>query len=171
MKAAMRPFLALFPALLLCACASTGTYPSLERRPGERITGTAEPAPAETRPAPDPAAVSGDLKARLAALVERARAAHATFMTKRPRAETLAVGAPRGSEGWAVATVAVSELESARSNVMIALADLDAMHVAERTANPNAVTNEAAAISEARDTVMALVASEDEVLARLRGRV
>lgn len=171
MKATPRPIFALLPALALSACASTGDYPSLERRPGERITGTAQPVTPETPATADPAAIPGDLKSRLAALVNRARDAHARFNERRPRAESLATGAPRGSEGWAVATVAVSELESARSDAMIALADLDALHAADRVANPNAVSNEAAAIALARDTVIALVTAEDEALARLRGRL
>ena len=70
------------------------------------------------------------------------------------------------SEGWSVATVAVADLESARSDAMIALAEIDALYAAARING-----EDAALIALARDHVTGLVDSEDKVLADLRGRI
>lgn len=155
-------------ALALAACAKdAGTYPSLARRPAERVSGTA---PVVT-PAPDatPAPPSSELTDRLDRLVAEARSADARFRQNSARTRNLvsaASGAAPGSEGWAVATVAVSDLESQRSQAMIALADLDALYAAETVAG-----SDASAIARARDQVIAMVGEEDAVLNELKGRL
>ncbi len=103
-----------FATLLLGACGSNEGFPSLARRPAERISGTSPGV--EATPAPPPAPIAPDLglQSRLARWLEQARGAHARFNGLRPRVAQLASGA-RGaavaSESWAVATVALAELD------------------------------------------------------------
>ena len=154
--------------LTVSACATNpGEYPSLERRPAERITATYAPAtPATPIPLPPPAAGVTD---RLDLLVGAARSADAKFRQKEPRARALvnATGKARmGTEAWAVATIAVSELESARAEAMIPLSDLDILY------NDTTVRGEdPSAIGTARDAVVALIAQEDQALGELRNRL
>jgi hypothetical protein len=156
-------------ALLLAGCAAdTTNYPSLTRRAAERISGTSEVVPATPALQP-PAPPSADRVARLAQLGEQAEAAHSEFMGRRDEAAQLvaaARGASVGSENWARASVALAGLETARSQAMIALADLDALYAAERTEGGNA-----APIAATRDRVIGLIAEEDQVLAQLSGRI
>lgn len=159
---------ALCSCLLLSACGSAAGYPSLAKRPSERISGTAQPsAPAPTPPAPAP--LSPEMEARLAQLVDRARAAHSAFTSGKAKADRL-TGAARGaavsSEAWVVATVALAELESRRSEAMISLAELDSLYAREKVDGGDGVS-----IAAARDQVTAWVADEDAVLAELRGRM
>ncbi len=151
-------------ALAVSACASdeAANYPSLARRPAEQTS--AAPVPAVAIPAPDPG-----LATRLSSIVEQAREAHGRFAARRDKAERLtaaASGAAMGSEGWSVASVALADLESARSETMVALADLDEIFVAARISG-SAALNAAAA----RDQVSAWIGEEDQVLAALRGRL
>ena len=154
-------------ALGLAACAADkDLYPSLARRDVER-SGAVQPAAPTTPPLTLPA--DPRLAPRLDRLVEQARAAHEQFATRRERAEQLAAaasGSAIASEGWAVASVALADLESSRSEAMIALADLDELYAAARVAG-----GQAAEIVRARDTVSAWIGEEDGVLAALRGRL
>lgn len=154
---------------LLAGCAqNAGDYPSLARRPVERISGTAPVVTPEAAPAPA-APLSPELAARLTQLGNRVVAAHENFTTKEARARNLvgaAGGAAVASERWAVATVALAELESARSEAMIALADLDALYASARIAGDPAAT-----IEETRSRVLTVIAREDAVLAELRGKI
>ncbi|MBC2665810.1 hypothetical protein H7F51_09765 [Novosphingobium flavum] len=187
----MKPVIAPLAALvLLSACGSQGEFPSLAKRQAElalearpagsppapaaagapgRITGSGAPA----APAPDATAseraVSGDLAARLRELGDSAREAHDRFGEKRERARQLvaaANGAQVASEAWSVATVAVADLESARSDAMISLGELDRLYAAERIDGGDGV-----AIAAVRDQVTAWVADEDAVLAELGNRL
>lgn len=167
----MRPLLLFAPALLAgCASAGDARFPSLATRPGERISGTLTPAPA---PTPPPAtAATGS---RLTRLREQALAAHREFEGKRGRAAVLASaahGAAVASEAWSVAQVALAELEAARSQAMIALADLDALYVAESAAAvPTAGSGDLTAVAATREEAIGWIAQEDEALAQLRGQV
>lgn len=160
--------------LSLAACAAAKSYPSLDRRPAERMSGSARPVAPETQP-PAPVPASPQLATRLIQLVDRARAAHQRFAQKRGTAERLVAsggGSAPGSEGWAVATTALSALESERSDAMIALAELDQLYASEsvsaaETGNYAPVT----AIAGARDQVTVLIGEEDGILAALRGRM
>jgi hypothetical protein len=156
----------------LAACsADTTNYPSLARRPAERKVGS----PAPLTPAPVVTAPDSRLPARLAALVEQARDAHNRFAARRDSAERAVAGgsgAGQGSESWATASVALADLESARSDAMIALADLDELYAARRTASGAPGSGDDwATIAAARDQVIALIGEEDRVLADLRGRL
>jgi hypothetical protein len=164
----MRTSVKLVPAVLamlaLSACGDSSGYPSLSRRDVER--NQAEPTPT---PPPAPIPESPDLAPRLARLVEQARAAHEKFAAARPRAEQLvsgAGGAAMASESWSVASIALAELESSRSEAMVALADLDQLYAARRIEGGDGAT-----IAAARDRVMAWIGEEDRVLAALRGRL
>lgn len=168
-----RPLLFVLPlaqVLALTGCAAAKDYPSLQRRPAERQTGSALPAAPEAPP-PPPAPPSAQLTTRLSQLVEQARAAHQRFAAKRDAAARMvaAGGASTpGSEGWATATVALSDLESARSDAMVALAELDQLYTARTVEGDQSAV---AAIAAARDQVTALVGNEDDALAALRGRM
>jgi hypothetical protein len=154
------------PAVLLAGCASTSDYPSLAPRPVERIEGAFATDTPESAPAPPPAP-SADLVARLAQLQRDASSLHAQFVAAAPAATRLASAAgATGSDSWASAQVALADLDSLRSRVAVSLADLDALWVDSTIeAGPREE------IGAARDSVEAMVAQEDEVLARLRSRV
>ena len=162
------PLLLACASLALAACAKDeGTYPSLAKRPAERITATWPPAPPPPPPAPAPLE-PGTIE-RLDLLVAQARSADARFHGKEARARTLvtaAAGAPMGSEAWSVASVAVAELEVARAKTMQALSGLDSVYADTRTAG-----RDTAPIDTARQTVIAIVSGQDRVLADLRGKL
>lgn len=153
--------------MALMACASDVTnYPSLARRDVERAPSAPAPSPSTT---PDPGP-DAELAARLTGLVATARAAHLRFSAARDSAErriTSGSGATPGSESWAVASIALSGLESARSDAMIALADLDALYAGARING----TGGAGAIAAARDEVSTLVGEQDRVVAALSRRM
>ena len=154
-------------ALLLSGCArDTGQYPSLERRPAERLTATFD-APQ----VPDivvPPAPSALVTGQAGPLITQAERADAKFRQREPRARSLvgSNGAKMGSESWAVATIAVSELETARSEAMLALADLDTLYNDTRVRGEDPGT-----IGAARDRVTGLIARQDQVLGELRSRL
>lgn len=153
-------------SLALAACASDeGAYPSLGKRPAERITATWPPPP----PAPPPPSAPLDpaVAARLGELVATAQGADATFQRRVARTRSVvgtARGAAMGSESWSVATIAVAELESARAQAMVAMAELDSLYAEARTTG-----RDVAPITAARDQVTALIAGEDATLDSLKG--
>lgn len=157
--------------LLLAGCAADyGNYPSLARRPGERVSGVVDVAPPATAPQPPAPPPSADLITRLSQLGDQAQAAHREFSGRRSRAEQLvsaARGAPTGSDAWAQANVALADLETSRSEAMIALADLDTLYADARVNGSSDVT----AIATTRDRVIDMIGEEDIALAQLRGRV
>ena len=165
----LRPAVLTVPILLLLAgCASDrGQYPSLARRPAERLTASYDTPPASVeivRPAP-PTTVTG----KLGGLINAAQAADSKFRGREARARSTvgaAAGARIGSESWNVATIAVAELEAARAEAMLALSDLDTLF------NDTSVAGEdPKSIGGARDTVIGLISRQDRVLAELRGRL
>lgn len=150
-------------SLTLGACANDlAEYPSLARRPAERVSGQISPVVPSNEPGPAPAA---GVLGRLDSLVAQAREADARFRTREGQARNLvsaASGAALGSESWAVASVALSQLESARSDAMLALAELDELYAAARIG-----AEDARAIAAARDTVMAMVTEQDRIIGDL----
>ncbi|MGX7952036.1 hypothetical protein ACWPM1_05655 [Tsuneonella sp. HG249] len=152
---------------LLGACASASAdYPSLAQRPAERAQGTFTPDAGALAP-PPPVLPSADLAARLADLLRQAEATHAEFRNATPGAQRFASAAgSRGSDSWAAAEVALSDLDSIRSRVAVAMADLDALWV-DATLEGGARE----AIGSVRGSVEALLAEEDAILARLRGSI
>lgn len=133
----LRPLitLALLPITALtaaCAKDQEGRYPSLAIRDVERIEGSAQvvtPAPA----APVPDAPSPDLLIRLDQLTTQAGQAHNEFLARTPTTERnvrAAAGSAIASDRWVSAQIALAELERSRSQLTIALAELDALRVA-----------------------------------------
>ena len=155
-------FLATLPATLaLAGCASSSAdFPSLAIRDAERVSGTMavpatpdQPAPA----APDPA--------QLATLMAAIREGHTRFTGATPaaqRAVAAARGAEVGSDSWSAAQVAVASLEAQRSQVMIALADLDRLYASAVIEGADATVT-AAALAQAN----AVVEEENAEVARL----
>ncbi|MFC4256097.1 hypothetical protein GRI97_11790 [Altererythrobacter xixiisoli] len=158
------PILLLGLSLGACARASTD-YPSLAIRDVERAQGTMLP-PAPYIPPPISAA-TGDQLTRLAQQADAAHREFGTLADRARRAVTAARGQGPGSDNWAVAQVAVAQLESQRSATMIQLADLDRIFV-----DAAAQGNELTRIEEVRQKVSAMVDSEnlliDELLRSLR---
>lgn len=186
-------------AMMLTACSGTaeGGYPSLARRPAERVagaplppcaqgpaadcadcapgrtSGSALPVAAATEPAA-PAISDPATQSRLASLVAQARGAHERFRAKQPgteRALSAAAGGPVASDAWSTAAIALADLESARNDTSAALSALDSLFVEDSLAHPATPGPDSAAIADARATAAELVALEDAVLARLRPRL
>lgn len=153
-------------SLALGACASSdGPYPSLAKRPAERITATWPPAPPPPPPAPPP--LDAATTSRLDRLLAEVRRADARFDGKQARTRSVvaaARGAAMGSEAWAVATVAVSELEAARAQAMVAMAELDSIYADARTQG-----RDVSGVEAARQQAIAIIAAEDRVLDSLKG--
>ena len=157
------------PALAACAT-SDDRYPSLAIRDVERAQGQFEPVSAPPLAVPEVSIpAGGPLSERLTALGASAATSHRAFLAAVPAATRRAeagAGTAIGSESWAAAQVALADLDSARSATAIALADLDTLMVS------NAVqAQDVSAIEVVRQQVIAQIAEEDEVLARLRARV
>lgn len=163
----------LLPSLLLASasvalagCATEdGTYPSLAKRPAERITATWPPAPPPPPPAPPP--LDSATANRLGLLLSEVRGADTRFHSKEARARSVvgaARGAAMGSEAWSVATIAVAELEAARAQAMVAMAELDSIYAEARTQGRD-VTE----IEVSRQQALAIIAGQDRVLDSLKG--
>jgi len=142
-----------------CAGGEEGRYPSLALRSFE--TGVADQAEV---PTPPPIRTPEQV-AQIAALSNRADAAHADFVRQQSVAAPLARAA-RGlaaeTDARARALVAMADLTTKRSATSAVLADLDviAIDAATKLASD-------AAIEAARAKVVALLASEDAAMARL----
>lgn len=160
------PILAI-AALSLAACAKdAGEYPSLGRRPAERVTGTL---PVETPTTQSPAPTDPATLGTLDSLLAKARDGHQRFVDKQARTRSLvgaASGAAVASESWSVATIALSDLESSRSAVMLAMADLDALY-ARAVVDGQPVGD----IAAARNTVQAMINDESQVIAALKAQL
>jgi hypothetical protein len=111
----------------LAGCAAPGPYPSLALRDVERTYAAGDPV------APPPVVPDrSGLGARVQALVAAGGAADAGFERALAAARSLAGRAgAAGSEGWIAAQQAVSRAEAARAATVRALADLDALAIAE----------------------------------------
>jgi hypothetical protein len=161
-------------ALLLSACASHVDYPSLARRDAERITGTApEPGALPPPPAPLPPPDAAT-KSRLDELVQQAKAAHGRFENQRSRTDQVvgrASSSAKGSENWAVASIALAELESVHSEAMMVLTSLDEIHAKDVLAHYNTPSGDAPYIAAARDQVQTWIGEEDRALDAMRGRL
>lgn len=149
------------------ACASgPDSYPSLAIRDAERVSGTLQPA-APYVPTPASPVVLQNAQA----LVEQAEKANESFRGLLAGARGAAQagrGAGMGSERWAVASVAIAELETERSRAMIALADLDRLAVAAAT--EGGATAELEAAQSRVDTIVAEQTRDiDGLLAALGG--
>jgi len=165
MTAARTPCLAsLAAALLLAGCAQDAEiYPSLSIRDEERVTGTFDP----VEPAPyTPPAPGADTLGGLARYHAEATAAHRLALAAAEQARgpiTAARGRPVGGEEWAAASIALAEIEAQRSATMLALAEIDRLHVVAQT--------EARDVSEivgVLSQVEAMLLEENRLIAALR---
>lgn len=161
--------IALLPCLAACAT-SRDQYPSLAIRDVERAQGRFEPVASAPLAVPEISVpTSGPPTQRLAALGSAADEAHAAFLASAPmatRRANAAAGAAVGSDAWALAQVALADLDSARSATAIALGDLDTLMVATAVQ-----AQDVSAIEVVRQKVLSQIAEEDEILARLRAQV
>ena len=151
-------------AWLLTGCASAGRYPSLAVRDVERATGTLQPAAAEPYVPP---ATPPETLDRIAALLAEAQSAHQAFLASAEnRRATIAAGrrGAEGSDAWSRGQIALADVASGRSKVMVPLAELDRLYVDAELAG-----GELGRISAARDEVIALVESENQTIDQLRG--
>ncbi len=161
-------------SLAASACAKRSDFPSLARRPAERAYGSAQPVAAPTPDAQAPLPADASIVARVAALTEQARKADAKFEARRASAEravAAARGAAVGSDAWSVAQIALADLDSARSEGMVAMADLDRMLVAAAQAAVDGPRGDLDAIAPAHAQVDDLMRKELATLDSLRGRI
>lgn len=159
--------LLLMASIPLSACATKVDYPSLARRDAERITGTALPADPSPPQPPAPPPPDAQISTRLSQLVEQARTANGRFAEQRGRTERLVAqgaGSSKSSESWAVASVALAQLESARSDTMVAMVTIDEIHTADAVAHYNTPSGDEPAIAAARAQVMGWIDGQDAVL-------
>jgi len=154
-------------AIALAGCSTDpALYPSLSIRDAERVSGTFEPVEPERYVPPPPGQPVLD---ELGRLRTDAAQAHQRFLVAAQRARgklTSARGAQQGSEAWSVAQVLLADVESSRSDAMVALADLDRIYVTAQTDG-----DELTQIEAARDEVSGLVAEEDRVIDSLHAEL
>ncbi|MFM9935079.1 MAG: hypothetical protein ACKVOL_02645 [Novosphingobium sp.] len=167
------PLLAL---LALSACnADRSRYPSLAIRPAERAYATRQPvAPALSGPLTAQLPAGADLAVRITVLRETALAAHARFTEQQGTASRLAEaakGAAPGTEAWSRAAIALAGLESARSQGMIALADLDRLFIAATEMAATGPDADLQTVTPAHRAVEALLGEEDRAIAALSGAI
>ena len=150
-------------AATLAGCARDAqSYPSLARRPIERTSADRPVAPASEAP---PAPLTAEVLAQADSLLAQAEAADRRFrqlQASASRTVNAAAGATRGSEAWSVGTVALSQLESSRSDLFMAMASLDELYarsvIERRAVEP---------LAAVRARVQALIDSENQVIRQL----
>lgn len=162
------PFLAMLAPIsigFLSACSTSGEkYPSLALRPEERSQSAADSA-AVLHPGP----ARRETLQMLPQSLDLAESAHAHFLGLAQRAAPLveaAIGQSIESNDWALAQIALSELDAARSQTAVSLSDLD-LAFASATLSFEARSQ----IVKTRDEVIVLIREEDRVLAQLRGKI
>lgn len=140
----------------------------------ERQYGSAQPVtPPDSEATQAPIAQTApdaSLLSKLEGLRARAWAAHREFQSHEKaarRAVAAAGGAAVASESWSIAQVELAQLDSARSNAMIVLADLDSLLIVAAQEEASRSGN-LAAITALRNEVTEWVGAQDEVLANMR---
>jgi hypothetical protein len=119
-------------------------------------------------------APGADLATRVGALRTLALAAHARFAEQQAAAARLADtarGSAPGTEAWSRATVALASLESARSEGMIAMADLDRLFIAATETAAIGTGSDLTVVAPAHSEMEALLGEEDRVIAALGGQI
>lgn len=162
--------------LALGACnADRSRYPSLAIRPAERAYGTGQEAiSSQSLPLTVEQPGMADLAARVAALRLAAFEAHARFTEQQGTAARLAQaarGQALGTNAWSQAAIALASLESARSQGMVALADLDRLFIAATEAAAIGPDTNLALITPAHREVEALLSEEDRAIAALSSQI
>jgi hypothetical protein len=166
MRSAVPSLLILVAIGLVAACAPPGPYPSLEPRPIEKALAESEEPPAEA-PIPDEAG----LPARIAALTAEVRRGQREFDAALPEARAAAdrAGAPE-SESWIEAQQALSRLEATGAVSGKALADLDALAMAEEQAR-RVGAGDLARLQAAIAAAQAVVDAQAAEIARIKGKI
>lgn len=168
----------LLATVLLSACASQGSFPSLAPRAAERgqaggsapalCPGAEAPAVEPVAQAPAPPASDPGLRSRITDLLAQARAGQTEFASLLPEARAaIGRGGAAESEAWIEAQQQLSRLEAARARTVEALAELDSLGIS-RSAAPSA-EQDREAIVRAEDEVRALAEAQAAELARLSG--
>jgi len=165
-----RSLSALTLVLVLAACHGADNFPSLAQRPAELAFAQGAPA------APPPGTGTADAATlrQIAALRADAAHAHESFSRRAEEAEHLAAavrGTAVGSEAWAAATTAQGALDSARNDMALVLANLDALRArtAVAAADSNTASGQATyvAVADADSAVAGLMADEEARIASL----
>ena len=139
--------------LLVSGCSAPGgPYPSLQPRAAEAI----DPRVPVARPMND-RPVSAGLGAKLASLLDEARAGDAAFSSAMSQAERLAAaaGAPQ-SESWIAAQESLTAAIAARKATATALGDIDEIGASALQTQRGIAPNDLAAIERAAAQVGAL---------------
>lgn len=162
------PLLLSAAVLAPAGCAPPGPYPSLEPRPIEKRL-----AASEEEPVAPAAADDAGLPARIAPLLAEARRGAAEFRAALPAAQAAAAaaGTPE-SDSWIEAQQALSRLEAAGAVTGKALADLDALAMAEaqaRVLSPGDLELLEAAVREAQAIAERQRAETAGISARIGG--
>lgn len=157
----------LLTALVASACSSTpADYPSLAIRDVERVGMTMATPSAQNWTPPQ----LGQAKlADISKLVDQAQTAHGVFLETAQNARTTiaaAEGLSAGSNNWSVAQIALAQLQSTRSDALIALADIDRIYVAASTAG-----EALGQITPAQAEVERLVEQENQVISELAAKL
>jgi hypothetical protein len=151
-------------ALLLGACSTASTGPSLARRPIE-TRGLDEPA----RTATPPAAADATLREKIAAALASVERGRADFAGLVGQVETaVAAAGAEGSESWIAAQQLLSALEGARAPSPAGLADLDTLLTTRLAAGQTAGITE---LEAARASALPIVEAQDAAIDRLRRRI
>jgi hypothetical protein len=146
--------------LLVAGCATDSElYPSLSIRDEERITGVFEP----VEPEPYiPTPPNADTLGRIAQLKSNAMDSHGRLLELAERARgpvAAARGAALDSDAWAIASIAIANVEAQRSETLLAVAELDLIYV--RT---HEVAGEVGDISSALNEVSLILLEEERLI-------
>lgn len=169
--AKLAPLMSLVASLPLSACLEPmADRPSLERRAVELRDRQAE---AKAPPPPIATITDSALARDLAAMLARADKAEADFAIARSAAQQdagAARGKATGSEAWSVAQTSISALDAPRRDLAELLGDLEELYVARlaKEAAGEVEPGGSDQIDRARQHVLALVESQDQVIATLK---
>jgi len=165
-----RSFALLCPVLLAGCLQPMGERISLERREVELRDRAAE---AKAPPPPIESIADPALARDLTAMLARADKAEADFAVARSAAQQ-AAGAARGkevgSESWSVAQTRISALDAPRRELAQILGDLEELYVArlQKEAAGEVKPGGSDQIEQARQHVLALLESQDQVIGNLK---
>lgn len=154
-------------ALLLAGCAADeGLYPSLAVRKQERVSGVFDPVTPEPWVPP---AQSGEVLGNLAKYRADAADAHRRTLAAAEAARgpvAAARGAETGGDAWAAAAIALADAEARRSETMVALAEIDLLHISAQTEG-----SETGEIANTLSEVETMLFEEDRLIAALHAQL
>lgn len=160
---------AILTALVAVAACSPvgGPHPSLQPRAAESIDPRL-PVPETFNDRP----VSGELVARLDALVAEARRGDSAFAPAIEQAKRLAAAAgPAQSESWIMAQQALSAAQAARLPTAKALGDVDALGAGKLQAQGGLAPNDLKAINSAAALIGRIDARQQSAIAAVLARL